>query len=176
MVIINGTGESGKDTFVDMVKRVAFSANISTVDPVKNLAKDVFKWNGKKDQTGRRLLADLVDAGNRFNGHWNKLALRRARGKASRCHFVFIHSREPHNIHWLKSLLKTYDPITVLVEGRGGGDSKGTPWDNHADSNVTNMDYDVVIDNSGSKADLEQLAVGFVEEWRRKDWSPRREK
>ena len=61
VVIINGIGGSGKDTFVVMCKDVLGAnrvLNISTVDFVKEVAK-FCGWDGSKQPEDRKFLSDL---------------------------------------------------------------------------------------------------------------------
>ena len=64
-IAINGSNGSGKDTFVEFCLDYIHSAydnievhNISTIDPVKNVAK-VFGWDGVKDNKSRTFLVEL---------------------------------------------------------------------------------------------------------------------
>ena len=49
VIIINGTGGSGKDTFVEFCAEFARVTNISSVDPAKAAAKVLVGWEGEKD-------------------------------------------------------------------------------------------------------------------------------
>ena len=59
VIIINGTGGSGKDTFVNFCSEFSNIINISSVDKVKEAAKILVGWNGEKDEVSRKLLVDL---------------------------------------------------------------------------------------------------------------------
>jgi len=54
VLIINGMGGAGKDTFVNFLKEFIPTLHISIVDNVKQLAKSL-GWNEKKDERGRKL-------------------------------------------------------------------------------------------------------------------------
>ena len=58
IVIINGTGGSGKDTFIDFVKKHAKVVNVSSVDFVKEVAT-LAGWQGEKSKEARKFLSDL---------------------------------------------------------------------------------------------------------------------
>lgn len=47
IIVINGTGGSGKDTFVEYVSKYAKVYNFSSVDKVKEIAK-LIGWTGTK--------------------------------------------------------------------------------------------------------------------------------
>ena len=49
IVIINGSGGVGKDTFVELCGKFVEVKNISSVDKVKEAARILVNWNGEKD-------------------------------------------------------------------------------------------------------------------------------
>ena len=59
VVIINGTGGVGKDTFIDFCGEIVKIMNVSAVDKVKEAAKILVGWNGEKDEISRKLLSEL---------------------------------------------------------------------------------------------------------------------
>ena len=58
IVIINGTGGCGKDTFVSFVSKYKRVYNFSSIDKVKEIAK-LIGWNGGKTDKDRKFLSDL---------------------------------------------------------------------------------------------------------------------
>ena len=58
IIIINGTGGSGKDTFVEFVSKYNKVLNFSSVDKVKEIAK-LIGWTGAKEEKDRKFLSDL---------------------------------------------------------------------------------------------------------------------
>ena len=58
VIIINGTGGSGKDTFVEFCSEFKNVMNISSVDKVKEAASILVGWNGEKDEKSMKLLVD----------------------------------------------------------------------------------------------------------------------
>ena len=58
VVVINGKGGVGKDTFCDFVSEKYRTLNISTITPVKEIARR-YGWSGEKDKKSRKFLADL---------------------------------------------------------------------------------------------------------------------
>ena len=54
IVIINGTGGAGKDTFVSFCSEFVKVLNVSSVDKVKEAAKILVGWNGEKDEVSRK--------------------------------------------------------------------------------------------------------------------------
>lgn len=161
--IVNGTGGSGKTTFEKMVETIAEQEGydiriVSTIDYVKQMAKK-FGWDGGKSLNDRRFLSDLKDALTRwkdvpYQKITNLLEILRLEQKVD---VVFIDCREPEEI---ARFVKDYNAITILVQ-RG----ESIAYGNHADDNVRNYQYDIVIDNSRGLDELNQEAKLFVETW-----------
>ena len=56
---ISGKMQSGKDTIAEyLVEKYGFR-RIAFANKIKELAKDLFSWDGEKDESGRKLLQDL---------------------------------------------------------------------------------------------------------------------
>ena len=67
IIVINGSGGAGKDTFIKYCREANHEIySFSTVDYVKDIAT-LIGWNGKKDMRGRRFLSDLKDALSEYN-------------------------------------------------------------------------------------------------------------
>lgn len=68
-----GSRHAGKSTVAERVVELLQKIEVpvtkmSMADPVKEIARDVFGWNGKKDDKGRRLLQVVgTDAGRSYN-------------------------------------------------------------------------------------------------------------
>lgn len=58
IVIMNERGGVGKDTIINFVSQEYKCVNVSSIDPVKEVAK-VAGWNGEKDPKSRKFLSDL---------------------------------------------------------------------------------------------------------------------
>lgn len=167
VVVINGRGGSGKDTVCEIVNKLTFgkTAVVSTNEIVKKLATrmkmvahDVCGWDGEKDSKGRRLLSDLQDAWTRYDNGPLVWATSIVKSYADDdMSIVFVHSREPHNIAWLKDALNEYDVITMLIS-RPGVVEHG----NHADDEVECYSYDYYLDNDGTLEDLEKKVEVFM--------------
>ena len=168
IVVINGIAQHGKDTFVKEV--IAAGAddvsviNHSTVRLVKNVARRYFGADEtvKKGDAERRLWSDLKDAWTRYNnGPFNEVvemvreieSCYRPRQKV----ILFIHAREPVEIDKLKK--KFGDAcMTLLITNY----NKTYVPDNHADQDVFDYEYDLIIKNDGTIEDLKQKADEFV--------------
>lgn len=161
--IINGAGTSGKDTFIDLFKKLIIKDsnttvnNISTVDHIKMIAESYFGWNRVKDEKGRRLLSDLKDVSTRYDeGPFKRVLLKISESKKTTYIINFIHSREPEEIEKFKNSLD--NSYTILIR-RNVEES----FMNHADQNVENYTYDFIFNNSGSITDLENKIKSFIE-------------
>lgn len=167
-VIINGNAQSGKDTFVKFVQEALGVGviNLSTIDPVKAAAK-VLGWNGTKDEKSRQFLSDLKDAWSTFNQgsfHYIVNEIEKIQVQLAYSPVIldldlpvaFIHCREPEEIQMFR---KHYGKkcITLLMR-RPGLVVPG----NHADTDVEQFDYDVVINNDGTLDALREQAMAFA--------------
>ena len=70
------------------------------------------------------------------------------------CDIVFIDAREPNDIDRLKTTFHCY---TMLIER---GEQKD--YGNHADNNVFNYNYNIIIKNNGTIDELRATAEEFV--------------
>lgn len=158
--IINGAAGVGKDTFVEIVRSVLSKTtdldtyNISSVDNVKIAAK-ILGWDNKKDEKGRKFLSDLKDLSTiNYKGPYQYLFYETM---AIHKGFIFLHTREPEEIGYfvknypakVKTILITRDSVETFT--------------NHADQNVANYNYDIIIDNSGTFDELTQAIKQFIE-------------
>ena len=160
IAIVNGRGASGKTTFETMVQKIAAARGkkvkvISTITYVKEVAK-LFGWDGSKTPEDRRFLSDLKDA----LARWKDLPYQKVKGfieiyEQSDTDLLFIDCREPEEI---ARFVNDYGALTILVQ-RGEFELLG----NHADDNVMNYQYDVVIDNNRGLDELMQEATIFEE-------------
>lgn len=161
--IVNGAGGSGKTTFERMVENIAEQEGydirvLSTIDYVKGVARQC-GWNGEKTLNDRRFLSDLKDALTRWKDVPYQFIKKQIfhLGTEIKADAVFIDCREPEEI---ARFVKDYNAITILVQ-RGSS----VVYGNHADDNVKNYQYDIVIDNSRGLDELNQEAQIFVETW-----------
>ena len=160
IIIINGTGGSGKDTFVEFCMKYDNVMNFSSIDKVKEIAT-MIGWNGKKTDKDRKFLSDLkrltteyndmafnsmIDAVDKFNNSDNNI--------------LFIHIREPKEI---QRAVDYFGAKTLLVK-RVGLDNIDT---NYSDANVDNYTYDYLIENNTLEG-LEETAKMFIDQFKSK--------
>ena len=156
VIIINGTGGSGKDTFVRFCSEFAKVTNISSVDKVKEAAKILVGWNGEKNEKARKLLVDLKQLSIKYNDYPTKYIQEQYKiFEKSDSQFLFIHIREIEEIEKIKKLLNAK---TLLVLNS----RVALITSNSSDANVYKYEYDYKIENSGSLEDLKQKAKEFI--------------
>lgn len=153
IVIINGSGGSGKDTFCAFCGKYARCEVISSITPIKEIAKSV-GWNEEKDERGRRLLSDLKDAFVRYNDLPMQFVRQHIESDRHQYDIIFLMIREPEEI---ARAVKLFDAKTMLVR-RGSAIQS-----NHSDRDVEQYQYDFCIDNRGSLEALDYRAKEFVD-------------
>ena len=160
--IVNGKPGSGKTTFEELCSELYGYCNIlSSINVVKSIAFSV-GWDGEKTPKNRKFLSDLKDLLTEWNdvpfndiidnvGTISKLPNENKR-------VIFIDCREPKEIERFKQKLSAK---TLLIR-RDTKENKEAS--NHADAEVENYKYDIVIDNNGSKGELIDKVVKFIKE------------
>ena len=161
VIIINGAGESGKGTFVKFCRDHLFPGifvrNISSIDQVKEAAT-VFKWDGAKDDRGRKFLSDLKDLSTEYNDGPLRYMIEQVEGvDPVQETLIFLDIRESNEIQKAK---KFFSAITLLIRR-----ADPSTFTNHADRNVENYDYDYVIENQSGTTfkELKQKAKEFLQ-------------
>lgn len=141
IIIINGTGGSGKDTFVELTKKYAKVVNFSSIDKVKEIAK-VIGWDGSKNEKDRKFLSDLKRLTTEYNDmSFNNIKLAVKEFNNSDNEIMFIHIREPEEI---ERTVKIFKAKTLLVRRIGLANITS----NYSDANVEDYNYDYIIENS----------------------------
>ena len=164
IIIINGSGGVGKDTFVEYCAKYIRILNISSVDKVKQAATILTGWNGEKDEKSRKLLSDLKEIGINYNDAPLQYICNMVEEfKQSENELMFIHIREGNEIEKCKN---TIHAKTLLVTNK----NVLTIVSNHSDKEVEEYTYDYHIANDGTLEELEDAAKEFVERLR-KDYS-----
>ena len=157
--IINGSGGVGKDMFVTLVSDYIETANFSSVDKVKEIARNI-GWTGGKSEKDRKFLSDLK----LLCTDYNDMPFNSMKSKVSKflnsdhLRFLFLHIREPEEIERAKIV---FDAKTILVKR----DSVEQITSNMADANVYNYNYDIIINNNEGIADLKYKAFCFAKDF-----------
>ena len=162
--VINGFGGVGKDTFVELVsvelndklKRFHTVVNFSSVDMVKEIAKEI-GWDGRKTERDRKFLSDLKSLTRDycdmpFQSMKNKIKefLESEEGQV-----LFLHIREPEEI---RRVVNEFGAKTILIVR----DSVTQITSNTSDKNVFDYHYDFIVDNNGTIEELQEKTKQFV--------------
>ena len=155
VVIINGSGGVGKDSLCAAVEKAMPTINISSIDPIKDIARYA-GWDGTKDDAGRLLLVELKQAFVRYNDLPLKfLCEQYEKFLASENVVLFVHIREPEEIAKFKKCVTDAICKTILITR-----NTHREWKNTSDSNVNDYAYDCYFENNRS---LEESGKAFVE-------------
>ena len=155
IIVINGSGGVGKDTFVEFCSEFVDVKNISSVDKVKEAAKVLVGWDGEKDEKSRKLLSDLKKLSIEYNDYPTKYIEEQAEQLEEGV--MFVHVREKEEIQKIKELLNAK---TLLITSN----RVEKILTNYSDANVENYNYDYNIKNDGTLEELREQAKLFVKE------------
>lgn len=155
IVIINGTGGSGKDIFVNFCSKYCTVFNSSSIYKIKKIAT-LMGWDGQKDEKSRKFLSDLKFLASQYNDMpFRSICKDVEKFKSLDAQIMFIHIREPEEI---KRAVQTFGAKTILIKRKGLKNIES----NSADANVDNYNYDYIIENTTVEK-LNQSAKDFVE-------------
>ena len=160
-IIINGVGGCGKDTLVELLSSYHKVKNISSITPVKEIAKHC-GWNGEKTDEARKFLSDLKKLLTEFNEFpMQYLLSEQEEFLVSGDELLFVHIREPHEIEKFKKVSKTLT-YALLVEPREELQNK--VYGNKSDDEVNNYSYDFVFKNNKPLEIIEKEWLTFIDE------------
>lgn len=163
IIIINGSGGVGKDTFVEFCQKYCKIKNISSVDKVKEAARVLTGWDGTKDEKSRKLLVDLKQLGIEYNDAPFKYIVDSANEfKKTDEELMFVHIREISEIEKVK---RATNAKTLLVTNK----NVAPIISNESDKNVMNYQYDFYIRNDGTLEELNSIAEKFVTDFRKRE-------
>ncbi len=160
-VIINGSGGVGKDTLCRIAAHGYKVRNISSITPIKHIAKQC-GWNGEKTDKARKFLADLkaLTVGyNDFPSNW--LMGEYADFLTTDEEILFVHIREPEEIAKFVRLTDG-DAKTLLVRGGARMANRGALYGNHADDDVEDYAYDYYFDNDKPLSEVEPKFLALL--------------
>ena len=157
IIVINGSGGVGKDTFVEFCSEFAKVKNISSVDKVKEAAEILVGWNGEKDDKSRKLLVDLKQLSIAYNDYPMTYIKNEADDFLANPEqqMMFVHIREISEIKKVKEILKAK---TLLITSS----RVEKILTNQSDANVDQYEYDIYMTNDGTLEELREKAKQFV--------------
>lgn len=174
VVVVNGKPGCGKTTFQNLCSEISsytnrtpgwssdhnlWTASYSSIDPVKEVAMEM-GWDGSKTLKNRKLLSDLKRILTEWGDYPHKELLKSINYAAmveSQDWLIFVDSREPEDIQWLKD---TFNATTLLIRRPGDEDIETS---NNSDADVFNYNYDLTILNDSDIIVLKELAKTFIE-------------
>jgi hypothetical protein len=156
-IVINGAGGVGKDTLCDIAAKYFKVLNVSSITPIKEIAK-ICGWGGEKDDKARKFLSDLKRLTVEYNDYPTAWLLEKYRAfLESDNELMFIHIREAEEI--AKFVSSTGGAAKTLLV-RGGARTSRAAYGNISDDGVENYSYDYYFMNDKS---LEEAERNFVE-------------
>ena len=163
-IVINGRGGCGKDTLCDICAEKYPTVNVSSITPIKEIAR-LGGWNGEKDPKSRKMLADLKQLFRDYNDLGNVYVLKAldsflASGNA----ILFVHIRESDEIaKFVSEASQKCRTVTLLVD-RHIGDYSNDSLGNASDDNVADYKYDYVFLNDAPSIEiLSEKFMAFLE-------------
>ena len=161
IVIMNGSGGVGKDSFCNYCSIYANTETISIVDRVKSVAYAA-GWNGDKNEASRKFLSDIKLAMEAYNNSPLNYVLDKcvdfmiAKDKKD-VEILFVMLREKKDIDAIKERFNNV--FMILMKSNRVKQINS----NVADANVDSMDYDFVIHNDFEKINLMYTARDMVD-------------
>lgn len=161
IIIINGEGGVGKDMLCDITKKYYKTENVSSIEPIKHIAKQI-GWNGIKDDKSRKFLSELKRISIEYNNYPTCYLLEKVLNfLEGEKEILFVQIREPSEIKKFKSTVKQKFNVicdTLLIK-RG---DKSKKWENSSDDNIKNYDYDNIYINNLPVNQVEQDFILFL--------------
>ena len=156
VLVTNGLPRSGKDTFASFVSAYIPTIKYSCVDEIKKMAKFT-GWDGEKNPTSRKYLAELKRLTTEFNDFPFKcLRMKFIEFMIDISHSVLIFDiREPAEIERAK---KEFGAESVLIVN-----NRCEKQGNYADDGVMDAKYDHVIFNNGTLTEFQRETFIFVQ-------------
>ena len=139
--ITNGMARSGKDTFAEYLNDFVPTLKYSSIDKVKDIAKQC-GWDGTKDEKSRKFLSDLKILTSKFNNmpfRAIKTTVDQFKEDKEK-RILLIDIREPKEIEKVK---KAFGAKTILIKRN---DVKSIT-SNMADAGVFDCSLDIELNN-----------------------------
>ena len=156
VIVINGAGGVGKDTLCELAAKHFKVYNVSSITPIKDIAKQC-GWSGAKDDKSRKFLSDLKLLCVEYNDYPTLWAVERFKEFIrSDNEIMFLHVREPKEIKKFVEATRG-EAKTLLI--RGGERMKKINYGNTSDDCVEDYSYDYYFYNDKT---IEQAEVNFT--------------
>ena len=159
VLVINGRGGVGKDTLCDVAATRYRVRNISSITPIKALARQC-GWQGEKTDRARRFLAELKAACSAYNDYPTAWILEEYRAfLLSDEEILFVHIRESEEIKKFVSATEgKAKALLIRAEARLGAHVYG----NASDDGVEDYPYDYRFENDASREVAAEAFLAFL--------------
>lgn len=149
LIITNGMARSGKDTFAGFVGKYVSVYKYSSIDKVKEIARQC-GWNGEKDEKSRAFLSELKMLTSKYYDMPFKDIEEKYKTfqEDDRYDVMIVDIREPEEIEKAKRELGA---ITVFIEN----DRVEQLTSNYGDAHVRDYEYDHIIYNNSTLKELD---------------------
>ena len=160
-LVINGRGGVGKDTLCEVAATRYRVRNISSITPIKELARQC-GWTGGKSDRDRRFLSDLKELTAAYNEYPTRWITEEYRAfLESDEEILFVHIREGGEIRkFVSATGKEARTLLVRAEGRLGAHIYG----NASDDLVEEYPYDYYFSNDDEKEVAAERFLAFLAE------------
>jgi hypothetical protein len=152
IILISGKAEAGKDTTAEILKEILYPFGLESIrlaygDYVKTTAREIWGWNGSKDEAGRALLQwwGTECVRQKEPTFWVDSVIRLVKVLPDNIDFVFIPDvRFPNEITaWQEA---GFDIISVRVERPGHVSALNAEQLKHiSETALDNWAFDVVL-------------------------------
>lgn len=169
--ILNGKPCSGKDTFAKLLNEHCPTSHISSITPVKEIAR-LLGFGEEKTLEYRKFLSEQKKILNEHGSFiWDYLDKEVEKFKAdSKTQILLIDIREPEEI---KKAVRRYNAKTILIER---SNIRSVQISNLSDKNVNDYEYDYKIINSGDMYEYMSVVKQFADNIKLKTESVKSEK
>ena len=159
VIVINGAGGVGKDAMCSLAAKHFKVRNISSVDPIKEIARFT-GWTGVKDDKARKFLHDLKTITATYNDFPTNWAFDQYKDFLNTDEeILFVHIREPEEI---KKFVDITDGAAKTLLVRGGERMKRSVYGNAADDCVENYSYDYYFMNDKTLEEAEPKLTALL--------------
>ena len=162
LVILNGPGGCGKDTFINYCEQFLDVDHFDTVGAIKEAA-EILGWDGSKDDKSRQFLHDLKMLTVKYNdlpfmGLKNYVDfLEKNANHVDYPDLLFVHVREKEEID---RIVEELGAVKVLITAER---EDYTEPDLDFERETKDINYDFHITNDGTLVDLENKAERFCQ-------------
>jgi len=160
VIVLNGKGGVGKDTLCEAAGTGFCTRMVSSIEPVKALARQC-GWVGDKSAKSRKFLSDLKQLLTEYNDYPTQYLLSAHRSfLESDDEILFVQIREPDQIAAFRRELTGKHTALLIRSNREGFDNN--PLGNASDDDVEAYPYDHVFWNNERKESVADSFVPFL--------------